>query len=588
MTVVDIIGLLGGVALFLFGMALMGEALKKVAGNKLEIILYKLSSNVFKGIMLGTGVTAVIQSSSATSVMVVGFVNSGMMKVKQAIGVILGAILGTSITGWILCLNSLGGSGAAIATYLNTAVLTGVVAVIGIILRMFCKKVSTRNVGEILLGFAILMFGMSAMSGAVSALKDSPEFISALTHFSNPFLGILAGIIITSILQSASAAVGIVQALAVTGAVSFGIAFPLIMGIGIGASVPVLLSSLGASVNGKRTAFSYLFIDVFGAIICGAVFYILNGIFKFTFLDAAMTMVSIALVNTLFRLATLVVLSPAVGLLEKVSIRIFPDKPDAISEQADMEKLETRFLEHPALAIEQSRLVIESMAAKSKQNILEAIGLRGKFDNKALKEVFQLEEVIDRYEDKLGKYLSKITENQLNNDQMVSVSKYLHALSDFERISDHGRNIGEVSEEINEKKVFFSSEAESELMVLEAAVTEIVNITFDAFVNNDRSEAERVEPLEEVIDELCDGLKFNHINRIREQKCSLEHGFIFNDLLTNYERVSDHCSNVAIAVLESSKNEITAHEYVTALKDMKDNAFNLYLDEYREKYRLNT
>ena len=586
MGVTNIISLLGGIALFLFGMSIMGDALKKVAGNKLEIILYRLSSNTVKGILLGTGVTAVIQSSSATSVMVVGFVNSGMMKVKQAIGIILGAILGTSVTGWVLCLNSIGGSGASVASFLNTTTLTGVVALIGIALRMFSKKTTPKNVGEILLGFAVLMYGMSAMSSAVAPLKESAEFIEVLTKFSNPFLGILVGLLFTAVLQSASATVGILQALAVTGAISFDIALPLIMGIGIGASVPVLLSALGASVNGKRTAFAYLFIDFIGAVVCGIVFYSLNAIFHFSFMSMEMSMVSIALVNTIFRFITLLILSPFIWLLEKMVCKMFPDSAEALAEQADMDRLEPRFYSHPAIAVEQSRLVINSMAEKTRLNLMEAIELRNDFSKKKLQKVDDLESVVDRYEDKLGTYLTKITSANLSKDQAADVGRYLQVLTDFERISDHAKNIGEGIDEMVEKKLEFSDEAKHELGILENAVSDIVNIAFDAFITDDTEAAMKIEPFEEVVDEICDEMKAHHVERLQDNSCTLVQGFVFNDLITNYERISDHCSNIGFAIIQSELGEVEEHEYLDAMKKAKNTSFEKYYMEYQEKYKL--
>ena len=589
MDITNIIELLGGIALFLFGMSVMGDALKKVAGNKLEIFLYKLSNTTLKGILLGTGVTAVIQSSSATSVMVVGFVNSGMMKFRNALGIILGAILGTSITGWVLCLNSLSGSGASIAQYFSTQVLTGIVAVIGIILRMFTKKTSTRSVGEILIGFAVLMFGMSAMSGAVAPLRESEAFISLITAFTNPFLAILIGVVFTGILQSASAAVGILQALAVTGAITFEIAFPMLLGIGIGAAVPVLLSALGANPDGKRSAFGYLFMNIFGAVVVGAIFYILNSIFNFQFMGMVMTMVLIALTNSLYRLVVVLIQAPLLPLLDKLLMKLFPDDPSAVDAQADMDRLESRFLAHPPLAIEQSRLVINAMAEKTQKSIDKAISLRKNYDTKTLNRVFDLEATLDRYEDKLGAYLAQISTNALNPTQAEDVSKYLHTLSDFERISDHAKNIAESFEEMHEKKIQFSEEASRELDVLEGAVLEVTDTCFNSFINNDPALAERVEPLEEIVDELCDELKFHHIDRLRNGKCTIEDGFVFNDLLTNFERVSDHCSNIAVVVLESQNSEVLAegeHKFLKDLKAVKDNAYNLYYQEYREKYRI--
>ena len=584
MSVADVISLLGGIALFLFGMSLMGEGLKKVAGSRLELVLYKLSSTPLKGVLLGTGVTAVIQSSSATSVMVVGFVNSGMMKVKQAIGVIMGAILGTSVTGWILCLSSLEG-GSGVVQLLSTEVLTGIVAVVGIILRMFTGKTSNRYVGEILLGFAVLMYGMSAMSGAVSPLRESEAFIRILTSFSNPILGILVGLAFTSVLQSASAAVGILQALAITGAVTFEVALPIVMGIAIGAAVPVLLSALGANLNGKRTAFIYLLIDVLGVLIWALLFYGANAIIHFTFLDAVMSSVSIALMNTLFRLATVIVLLPCIGLMEHMVELLFPDDGSAAEEQ-EMDRLEERFLQHPALSIEQSRLVTNSMAERAEGNLLMAVGLRNRWSDKDFRMVGETESVIDRYEDKLGTYMMKITSKSLSQSQSEEVSKYLHTISDFERISDHALNISEAAKEIHDKDLQFSPEACHELNVIESAVREILSIAVGAFVENDPQRAARVEPLEEIIDGLCDEMKSHHVDRLQSGACTLNQGFVFNDLLTNYERVADHCSNVAVAIIELESDSFDTHEYLSSVRAMKSHSFARYYEEYQQKYHL--
>ena len=584
MSVADVISLLGGIALFLFGMSLMGEGLKKVAGSRLELVLYKLSSTPLKGVLLGTGVTAVIQSSSATSVMVVGFVNSGMMKVKQAIGVIMGAILGTSVTGWILCLSSLEG-GSGVVQLLSTEVLTGIVAVVGIILRMFTGKTSNRYVGEILLGFAVLMYGMSAMSGAVSPLRESEAFIRILTSFSNPILGILVGLAFTSVLQSASAAVGILQALAITGAVTFEVALPIVMGIAIGAAVPVLLSALGANLNGKRTAFIYLLIDVLGVLIWALLFYGANAIIHFTFLDAVMSSVSIALMNTLFRLATVIVLLPCIGLMEHMVELLFPDDGSAAEEQ-EMDRLEERFLLHPALALEQSRQVTDAMARRAMDNLLRAMELVHKFSDKGCRAVEDAENAIDRYEDRLGTYLMKITGKELSQRQSEEVSKYLHTISDFERIGDHALNIAECAKEIHEKNIVFSEQAQRELSVLQQAIRDILHLSVDTFIESNVSGARRVEPLEEIVDTLCDEMKSHHIERLQRGACTLNQGFVFNDLLTNFERVADHCSNIALAVIELQSDSFDTHEYVRSLKQMKDESFAEYYDEYKRKYSL--
>ena len=584
MGISDVISLLGGIALFLFGMSLMGDGLKKVAGSKLELVLYRLSSTPLKGVLLGTGVTAVIQSSSATSVMVVGFVNSGMMKVRQAIGVIMGAILGTSITGWILCLSYIPG-GSGLVQLLSTEVLTGLVAVAGIILRMFSGKTSSRHVGDILLGFAVLMYGMAAMSGAVSPLRESEAFIRILTSFSNPLLGILVGVAFTSILQSASAAVGILQALSITGAITFEIAFPIVMGIAIGAAVPVLLSALGANLNGRRTAFVYLLIDVLGVAVWSLVFYTLNAALHFSFLSDTMTAVSIALMNTLFRLATLVVLFPLIGVMEKLVVLLFPDD-GAQTEDQDMDRLEERFLQHPALSIEQSRLVTNSMAERAAGNLLAAMALRTDYSDKDFQAVAETESLIDRYEDKLGTYLMKITSRSLSDAQSEEVSKFLHTISDFERISDHALNISETAKEIHDKAMVFSPAAVRELEVMESALREILSISVAAFVANDVQQAVRVEPLEEIIDGLCDEMKSHHVDRLQSGACTLDQGFVFNDLLTNYERVADHCSNIAVAIIELESDSFDTHEYLNSVRAMKSHSFARYYEEYQQKYHL--
>ena len=577
------ISLLGGVALFLFGMTLMGDGLKKVAGNKLEIILYKLTSTPLKGVLLGTGVTAVIQSSSATSVMVVGFVNSGMVQVRQAIGIVLGSILGTSITGWILCLSDISGSGWV--SLLSTATLTGVVAVVGIILRMFCKDLTRRHIGDILLGFAVLMYGMSSMSGAVAPLKDSAAFIQLLTRFSNPLLGVLVGTVFTCILQSASAAVGILQALAITGTITFSVAFPITLGIAIGAAVPVLLSSLGASVKGKRTAYVYLLIDVIGAVVWGVVFYAVNAAVHFPFTDTTMTTVSIALLNTIFRFATVLLLTPMIPLLEKLVSFLFPDKAST-GALADIDRLEERFLAHPALAIEQSRLAIDSMARQAQDNILFAFSLLDKFSDEQFAALQENEEVIDHYEDKLGTYLIKITSKELTPRQTADVSKYLHTISDLERISDHSLNIGETAQELYTKKIVFSPTGTRELKVMLAAVTRILEITINAFLDNDVAAAYRVEPLEELIDNLCDEMKLHHIDRLQTGECTLNHGFAFNDLLTNCERVSDHCSNIAVAMIELESDSFDTHEYINSVMAMHSHSFDEYYSEYSKEFQI--
>ena len=585
MGISNIISLLSGVALFLFGMTLMGDGLKRVAGNRLELVLYRLTSTPLKGILLGTGVTAVIQSSSATSAMVVGFVNSGMMKFKNAIGIVLGAILGTSITGWIICLSSFEGAGGWVSLF-STATITGVVAVIGIVLRMFCKKPEKRHLGDILMGFAVLMFGMSTMSSAVSPLRSDPAFLSMMTTFRSPLLGILVGTVFTCVIQSASAAVGILQALAVTGAVDFSVALPMLMGISIGAALPVLLSALGANINGKRTAWAYLLIDTFGSAIIGAIFYTVNYFHPFTALmSTEMSMVSVALLNTVLRLIMVILFAPLLSLLVKITELLVRGKQEH-EEQNDLSLLEDRFVSHPSLAIEQSRTVINSMAEKAQRSLLLSIDAINQFNAETVDEINALENLIDRYEDRLGTYLVKVTGQEMNTRQNEDISKFLHTISDFERISDHAKNLGECSLEIHEKGVTFTDAAQKEFIVLESALREIVDLSFRAFSENDLQLATRVEPLEEIIDSLCSEMKSHHIDRVKQGQCSLNQGFIFNDILTNYERVADHCSNIAVAIIELESAVFDTHEYVDSLKEMKDTSFAQYLAEYQAKYTL--
>ncbi len=584
MSITNLISLLSGIALFLFGMSLMGDGLKKVAGNKLEVILFQLTGSPLKGFLLGTGVTAVIQSSSATSVMVVGFVNSGMMKVRQAISIVMGAILGTSITGWIICLSDLGGGGGWVELF-STATLTGVISVVGIVLRMFSKSQTRRHIGDILMGFAVLMFGMSAMSDAVSPLRSDPVFLRILTTFSNPTVGILFGTLFTCVLQSASAAVGILQALASTGTVSFSIALPVIMGIAIGAALPVLLSAIGANVDGKRTAMVYLVVEVTGVIFWAIVFYLVNAIVGFSFLDMTMSSVSIAFVNTLFRLIKVVILLPFIDAIENVVDFLVKDKP-VPGMAGEAIQLEERFIQHPALAIEQSRITINSMAAEAQENLAEAMRLLHHYSDGGYQTVAEMEGVVDRYEDRLGSYLVKLTGQELTEKQNEDVSKFLHTISDFERISDHALNLADTAKEMHEKSIVFSDDATRELGVLENALTEIVHIAVNAFIRNDLAMAARVEPLEELIDDLCDELKLHHVDRLQKGHCTLLNGFLFNDLLTNYERVADHCSNIAVAMIELESDSFDTHEYLSSIKEMKSDTFERYYEEYSQQYHL--
>lgn len=584
--IVTILTLLSGVALFLFGMSLMGDGLKKVAGNKLELILYRLTNTPLKGILLGAAVTAVIQSSSATTVMVVGFVNSGMMKVAQAIGIIMGANIGTSITGWILCLSYIDGSNG-IAQLLSTAMISAIVAIVGIIFKMFIKKQGYRNVGDIMLGFSILMLGMQTMSGAVTPLRESETFTDALTMFSNPFMGILLGILITAVLQSASASVGILQALSMTGSISFATALPIVMGIGVGAACPVLLSAIGTNKNGKRTALIYLLNDLFGMVFWSVIFYSVNAAVHFPFMDAVMSPVRIALMNTVFRTATILLLMPFIRYIEKLVFTLIKDTQEDKEDRADFDLLEERFLAYPALAITQCHMAMNGMAKKARKNIVRAMGLLDIYSADKYSRVQEKENLIDKYEDKLGTYLMQLTGKEMTGEQTKQVSKFLHTISDFERLGDHAVNISEVANEIHEKKISFSEEAQYELNVLKAAAKEIVSVTVEAFGADDLEAAGRVEPLRELISILCDEMKMRHIARLRVGTCDMKQGFAFNDLLNNLERIADHCSNVAVAMIELEEKSFDTHEYLKSVRERKNDAYAAWFEEYEKRYDIN-
>ena len=582
MSISNVLALFSGVALFLYGMTLMGDGLKKVAGNSLEVILYKLSSNPLKGIALGAGVTAVIQSSSATSVMVVGFVNSKMMKVKQAIGIIMGAIIGTSITGWIVSLSSIEGS-SGILELLSTDSLTAIIAIIGIYLRMFCKHTRQKQIGDIMMGFAVLMFGMKAMSSSVSGLRNSEVFINMLTNFSNPLIGILVGALFTAVIQSASAAVGILQALSATGAITFEVAFPMLMGIAVGASLPVLLSALGASSDGKRSAFAYLLVDVLGAVIIGVLFYSLNMFMHFSFVEMSLNTVSIALLNTVYRVIMVLMLAPCIGLIEKIC-RIIVKDDEEEEELYEEDRLEERFIAHPALAIEQCRITINNMALMTRDNICNACAVLDGFSDTGFKKVEKKEDIIDRYADKLGTYMVKVTRKELNKQQNSEISKYLHTIEDFERIGDHGMNIAEAIRDLDQKKLGFTDEAKKELSSLVLAVEDMLTLTAEAFINNDLKLAYSIDPFESVVDDICEKLKLNHVERLKKGNCTIEAGIAFNDLITDLERIGDHCNNVFISMLEQEMDDYDMHQIKNTFTTDQIRDYNQLLETYKVKY----
>ncbi|MDD7255335.1 Na/Pi cotransporter family protein [Bullifex porci] len=589
MDFVDALTLLGGVALFLFGMTLMGDALKLVAGNKLELILYRLSGTPIKGILLGTGVTAVIQSSSATSVMVVGFVNSGMMKINQAISIIMGAIIGTSVTGWIISLSDISGGGGILSLF-STEVLSAITAIIGIYLRMFNKERNKQHIGDILLGFSILMFGMKSMSSSVSDLRNSEVFINLLTKFTNPFLGILIGLIFTTIIQSASAAIGILQALSATGAITFEIALPIIMGIAIGAAVPVLLSAFGATVEGKRTAVSYLVVDFLGSLIFSIIFYSLNFFFHFSFMSTPLRSVNIALINTVFRVAIVLILMPSINIIENLISMLIKD--EAVSSEAELDEinsLEERFISYPPLAVENSKLAIRKMGELTLKNIYDALDLLVlSYSDDGYKEVERIENIIDKYEDKIGTYLTKVAVRELPSDLNRSVTKFLHTLTDYERISDHALNLAQSAKEIKDKNITFTSDAIREIRNITGALKRILAMVVEAFNNNDIELAYKIEPLEEIIDELCIKMKANHIARLTSGNCTLLNGYIYNDMVGDFERISDHCSNIAATMIEMEGGVLGIHTYTNDIKSRHTHNYEENYRKFKNEFNLMT
>ncbi len=556
MSLTNFFELLCGMALFMFGMSLMGDGLKRVAGNQLERLLAQLTSTPIKGILLGTGVTAIIQSSSATSVMTVGFVNSGMMKFQQAIGIILGAILGTSITGWIICLSEINGGGWV--ALFSTTTLTGIISLIGILFRMFSKRHS--NIGDILLGFVVLMVGIGTMSSSVSPLAESSAFIGILTMFKSPVLGIIAGMLFTGILQSASAAVGVLQALSATGAIDFEMAYPIILGISIGAALPVLLSSVSSSTEGKRTSFVYLLICVLGVVLCGTIYYGLNLVIDFPFADRTMNAFSIALVNTLFRLGDVILLFPFIKGIEKLTCMLIKEKPSK-QESGEFEpiKMEEKFLQYPALAISQSQRAIYDMATKAQRSVTDVFMVLEKYDETIFHQTEQLEKLADRYEDSIGTYLMKLSTSNMTKEENADVFKYLHTLSDFERITDHAMNIAHIARKNREKNIFYSEAARNDIKVLQSAVEEIMELTVTSFVKDQWKNDGRVAALNSVIHTLCNKAEFRHVQRLQSGNCTIEQGTSFGEALTNFEQISVHCVKIVRAMAEVHADSYRLH-----------------------------
>ncbi|MBQ3241665.1 MAG: Na/Pi cotransporter family protein [Oscillospiraceae bacterium] len=567
MDIFAVFELVGGLAMFLYGMNVMGDGLEKQAGGKLKTILEKMTSNPVKGFLLGLAVTAVIQSSSATTVMVVGFVNAGIMKLRQAIGIIMGANVGTTVTAWILSLTGLEGD-SFIVQILKPSTFSPLVAFIGIVMIMFFKKESLRNIGAIAMGFAVLMFGMDMMSAAVKPLRDIPEFTSILTMFSNPILGVLAGALLTAVIQSSSASVGILQALSDTGSVTFSSAVPIILGQNIGTCVTALISSVGTNKNARRAAAVHLYFNLIGTTLFLVLFYTAHAILDFSFFALPIDRMGISVVHTLFNLVSTLTLLPFAGLLEKLALlTIRDDGKDEKRKVLDEDLLDERFLASPSVAIFQSQKMTRSMATLAQSCLHQAISLIGNYDEQVAHAIEEGEDQIDLYEDKLGSYLVHLSGKSLTLQESHEVSKLLHVIGDFERIGDHAVNILKSAKEMKDKKFVFSDDAKKELDTISFAIEEVVRLATEAFIWDDLAMAAQVEPLEQVVDNMKNELRARHISRLQAGECTIHNGFVFSDLITNFERVADHCSNIGVCLLRIAEDTFDTHEYLNHIKD---------------------
>lgn len=583
MTVQDLLAMLGGLAVFMFGMHTLSASLEKFAGGKLENWLEKMTSNPIKGVALGAGVTALIQSSAATTVMLVGFVNSGIMKLSQAIGVIMGANIGTTATGWILSLSGLKGSG--IMALLSPDCFTPVLAIIGVVLIMFTKSDRKRTFGTILIGFSLLMFGMNMMSGAAEGLKDNAAFRDFMVMFTNPFLGVLVGALLTAVLQSSSVSIGILQTLArETGTITYQIALPIILGQNIGSCVTALISSIGANKSAKRVAIVHLYFNIIGTIVFLSLFYLVNALIDLPFMEQTLEATGIAVIHTCFNVIVTLMFLPFTKQLEKLACLTIRDKPG--DEDSEVPLLDKRFLNTPSVAIEQCKNVAFRMAQLTRKTLLKSLGLVTKYDKEIAQEVADNENTIDIYEDNIGSYILQISSKDLSVSDSQMVSNLLHTIGDLERISDHAVNIMEAAEEMHTKKVRFSPAAEEEVNIMIKAVTEILEMSINSFTTFDVTLAKEVEPLEDVIDGLRTELKNRHVKRLRDGVCTIELGFILQDLLTNFERVSDHCSNIAVCLIQIKENSMDTHEYMNELKKLDKSEFMDEFNQYKSKYAL--
>ncbi len=579
MDLFSVITLLGGLAFFLYGMHVMSTGLEKMAGGKLERILKRMTSNPLKSLLLGAGITIAIQSSSAMTVMLVGLVNSGIMQLGQTVGVIMGSNIGTTLTAWILSLAGIESENIWIKL-LKPENFAPIVALIGIILLMAAKEKKKKDIGVICIGFSVLMYGMELMSAAVSPIAEIPEFQHLLTAFKNPLLGVLVGAVFTGVIQSSAASVGILQALSMTGGITCSMAFPIIMGQNIGTCVTALLSSFGTNKNAKRVVVIHMSFNIIGTVLCLLVFYGLNALFRFPFMEAVINPLGIAAAHSVFNIVTTAILLPFSRMLVKLANAVIRDN----SESESYTFLDERLLNTPSFAISECNNMTVKMAELARNTIFQSIKLIADYQEKDAETILKNEDKLDLFEDKLGTYLVKLSSKALSDADSKQVSKMLHTIGDFERLGDHAVNILNVAQEIHEKKMSFSDEAEEELRQLIPALKEILEITMTAFESDDVSLATRVEPLEQVIDYLIAEIKRNHIERLQTGKCTIEMGFVLSDMLTNFERVSDHCSNIAVAMIEVDRNSFGTHEYLSGVKSMNDEQFNTCFSAYCEKY----
>ena len=589
MDIFDVLSMVGGLALFLYGMHIMGDALAKMSGGKLEKVLERLTSNKWSAVLLGAGVTAVIQSSGATTVMVVGFVNSGIMKLNQAVGIIMGANIGTTATSWLLSLSGIDG-GSFFLQMLKPTSFTPILAVIGAILVVFCKSEKKHNIGTILLGFAILMYGMTAMSSAVEPLKDVPQFTQILTKFENPLLGVIAGFVLTTIMQSSSVSVGILQALCSTGAVSYALALPIIMGQNIGSCTTAMISSVGASKDAKRAAAVHFYFNVIGTVVFMLVFYISNAFVHYAFMPQAANEVGIATIHSIFNIAATIVLLPLSGFLEFLAVKTIKDDDEEEDELSKHDKvlqlLDPVFLERPGFAIMQCRKVASEMAELSMKSVGRAVGLLTAYDEEIAERIRKEEDTVDKYEDQLGTYLLRLSTKDLSKADGHRLSMMLHSLGAIDRISDLAVNILLAVEQMHKKELIFSKKAMDELAVYSKALKDILTMTVDAFEQNDRYKAALVQPLEELMDDMNKELKKRHVKRLRKGKCTIELGLSLSDISDTYERISDHCSNIATCVIQVEDDELDAHEHRKEVKAQDAKWYDEQYRAYEQKYAL--